>query len=212
MANKIQVKRYSPKEEFLNILTHAGGALAAVLALISMLNKSTDSLSYWSAIIFGMSLVVLYLASTLYHSAKSDTWRLRLRIADHSAIFILIAGTYTPYALVVLNGKTGNILLLIIWSLAILGIISKLFFTGKYQRLSTIMYVLMGWVAVGFVNPLIENFSTEGLLWLLAGGIFYTVGAILYAIKSIPFNHAIFHVFVLAGSFTHFWSVYIYVL
>jgi hemolysin III len=154
----------------------------------------------------------LYAASTFYHSAKKSKLRNRLNIIDHASIYILIAGTYTPFTLVTLKGTIGWVIFGISWGLALTGIILKLFFTGKYNLMSTIMYVLMGWVIVFAIKPLINSLPLAGLLWLVAGGISYTIGAIIYGIKKIKFNHAIFHMFVLMGSFCHFMSVYFYVL
>jgi hemolysin III len=135
-----------------------------------------------------------------------------LRIIDHASIYVLIAGTYTPFTLVTLNGSIGWVIFCISWGLALTGIILKLFFIGKYNLISTLMYVFMGWVMVFAIKPLINNFSLDGLLWLFAGGMAYTMGAILYSIKKIKYNHAIFHVLVLIGSFSHFVSVFFYVL
>ena len=162
--------------------------------------------------IFGASLIILYGASTLYHSAKKPVLRNKLNIIDHVSIYVLIAGTYTPFTLVTLKGTIGWVIFGISWGLALTGIILKLFFTGKYDLISTIMYVFMGWVIVFAIKPLIHNLPLEGLLWLFAGGISYTIGAILYSINKIKFNHAIFHMFVLMGSFCHFVSVFFYLL
>jgi hemolysin III len=154
----------------------------------------------------------LYAASTLYHSATDPVRRARLRIFDHAAIYVLIAGTYTPFTLLVLPSPIGTILLAAVWLMAVAGIIIKLFFTGRFKLFSTLMYVSMGWLIVFAFNPLLESMEPHGLQWLLAGGIAYTVGAVLYSIKKLPFNHAIFHVFVLAGTFCHFIAVYQYCL
>ena len=135
-----------------------------------------------------------------------------MNIIDHVSIYVLIAGTYTPFTLVTLKGAIGWVIFGISWGLALMGIILKLFFTGKYDLISTIMYVFMGWVIVFAIKPLIHHLPLEGLLWLFAGGISYTIGAILYSINKIKFNHAIFHVLVLIGSFCHFVSVFFYVL
>jgi len=135
-----------------------------------------------------------------------------LRIIDHASIYVLIAGTYTPFTLVTLNGSIGWVIFGISWGLALTGIIWKLFFTGKYKLLSTLMYILIGSVIVFAIKPLTNNLSLEGLLWIFAGGMAYTIGAILYSIKKIKFNHAIFHVFVLIGSASHFVAVFFYVL
>jgi hemolysin III len=162
--------------------------------------------------IFGLSLISLYAASTFYHSAKKPDLRRRLRIVDHATIYILIAGTYTPFALVTLNGPSGWTLFGVSWGMAITGIILKLFHTGKYNLISTLMYVFMGWIIVFAIKPLINNLSSDGLFWLVAGGMAYTTGAILYSIKKIKLNHAIFHLFVLLGSFCHFVAIYFYIL
>ena len=162
--------------------------------------------------IFGASLIVLYAASTFYHSAKKPELRRRLRVLDHASIYVLIAGTYTPFTLVTLNGQIGFTIFGTSWGLALTGIILKLFFTGKYKLISTLMYVFMGWIIVFAIKPLINNLSSDGLLWLVAGGMAYTIGAILYSIKKIKFNHAIFHILVLIGSVCHFVSVFLYIL
>jgi len=162
--------------------------------------------------VFGLSLIILYAASTAYHSATGPILRKRLRIVDHASIYVLIAGTYTPFTLITLYGKVGWVIFSATWSLALIGVILKVFFTGKYDRASTIMYVLMGWIIVFAIQPLINNLHPNGIYWLAAGGVIYTIGAILYSIKSIKYNHAIFHLFVLGGSFCHFISIYCYVL
>lgn len=213
MAKEL-VHWYSKKEEFLNILTHGLGLVLAGIALPFLIVKAFEFSGFWkpfSLITYGISLIVLYAASTFYHASKEVTQRRKLNILDHAAIYILIAGTYTPFTIIVLPGTTGKILFATTWIFATTGVILKLFFTGKYDKLSTIMYVLMGWQIIFAIRPLIENFSTAGLQWLIAGGISYTVGAIFYSIKKLPYNHAIFHVFVLFGSISHFISVYFYV-
>ena len=211
---KDKIKYYDPKEEKLNVISHFIGLLLSVVALVLLVVKASlfgNALHIVSFSIFGASLIVLYAASTLYHFSQAPKLRQRLNIFDHAAIYILIAGTYTPFTLVVLNGWVGWTIFGVSWGLALFGVIFKLFFTGKFDKISTIAYVLMGWLIVFAVKPLIHNLPTEGLLWLLAGGLFYTVGAVLYSFKSMKYNHAIFHVFVLLGSFSHFMAVYFYV-
>ena len=208
-------QHYSPLEEKINIISHACGLVLSVLALVLMLVRASQYGNLWhivSASIFGASLIALYAASTIYHSAKDPQRRARLRVIDHATIYTLIAGTYTPFTLVVLNGGVGWMVFGASWAMAFTGITLKLFFTGRFNVLSTLMYVLMGWIIVFAISPLIENLSTQGLFWLFAGGVAYTTGAILYSIKKIKFNHAIFHMFVLLGSACHFVSVYFYVL
>lgn len=203
---------YSSLEEKWNIATHGLGVVLSIPATYFVIAKSDNSLELIASIIFGFSLFILYLASTIYHATRNEDRRAKLRIFDHAAIFVLIAGTYTPICMISLWNSWGPYLLIIIWSVAFLGIILKLFFTGKYDRASTLLYVAMGWIAVFAIKPLLDNVSTTPLLWLLAGGISYTLGAILYSLRKLPFNHAIFHVFVLAGSASHFWMIYFFIL
>ncbi len=209
------MNEYSPREEEINIISHAIGFMLSIIALVLLVIHATAFGDVWhivSVSIFGVSLIVLYAASTLYHSAKQQELRNRLKIFDHSAIYVLIAGTYTPFALITLNGTKGWVIFGISWGMALIGIILKLFFTGKYKSISTLMYILMGWMIVFAIKPLIDSLPLDGLHWLIAGGVSYTIGAVLYSIKKIKFNHAIFHIFVLIGSFCHFYSVFFYVL
>jgi len=205
---------YSDKEEKLNIYTHGFGLLMSVFAFPFLLVKAFEFDAFWqsaSLVIYGLSLLILYTASTCYHAAKNPKNRRRFNIFDHAAIYVLIAGTYTPYTLISLEGKTGWMVFGFTWLFALIGIILKLFFTGKFGKLSTIMYLLMGWQVVFAIKPLMNNLAQEGLYLLFTGGIFYTIGAVLYSIKKLPYNHAIFHVFVLVGSLCHFLSIYYYV-
>ncbi|WP_154222521.1 PAQR family membrane homeostasis protein TrhA [Marinicella rhabdoformis] len=214
-----EVKFYPPFEEKLNIGSHALGLILGLIGLPLLL--ATDSAqSSWAGwlgkLVFALSLVVLYSASTLYHLAKDPVRRQRLRVLDHAAIYVLIAGTYTPIMLVTLAGHPeyvtlGYGILIAAWSMAALGIVLKLFFTGRFSLISTLLYVFMGWAIAFAIKPLAASMASEGLYWLIGGGISYTLGAILYAIKAIPFNHAIFHLFVLLGSACHFVCIYKYV-
>jgi len=206
---------YSPTEEKLNIASHALGLVLSLFALIVLVWNASAIGTAWDMVtfgIFGLSLILLYGTSTLYHSSTQPERRRNLRVLDHAMIYVLIAGSYTPIAIVTLNGTVGWVLFGATWAMALIGITLKMFFTGRYQLLSTLMYVFMGWIVVFAINPLVRNLPLEGLYWLLAGGLSYTVGAVLYAIKSIRFNHAIFHFFVLAGSICHFVTVYAFVL
>jgi len=208
-------QHYSALEEKTNIYSHAIGVVLSVVALLLMVVRASQYGNVWHIIsvsIFGVSLITLYTASTFYHSAKDPKRRARLRVIDHATIYTLIAGTYTPFTLVVLHGSVGWMVFGATWAMAITGITLKLFFTGRFNVLSTLMYVFMGWSIVFAITPLIESLSTQGLFWLFAGGVAYTTGAILYSIEKIKFNHAIFHMFVLLGSACHFVSVYFYVL
>ncbi len=208
-------QHYSPLEERINIISHAIGLVFSIVALLLMLLRSSasgDLLRIVSAAMFGASLIALYAASTLYHSARDPKVRSRLRINDHATIYILIAGTYTPFTLVTLHGWIGWTFFCITWGMALTGVILKLFFTGKYHRLSTLMYVFMGWIIIFAIKPLMNGLPPGGITWLFAGGVAYTTGAVLYTIDKIKFNHAIFHLFVLLGSACHFVAVYSYVL
>ena len=209
------IKYYPPIEEKTNIISHGIGFILSIVALLLLVTHAVrygNILHIVSFSIFGTSLIILYAASTVYHRTKDPVLRNRLRVFDHASIYVLIAGTYTPFTLITLNGPLGWSILGISWGMAVTGIILKLFLTGKYKLISTLMYVFMGWIIIFAIKPLINNLPVEGLLWLVAGGMSYTVGAIIYSIKRIKFNHAIFHMFVLAGSACHFVTVFIYVL
>ena len=207
--------KYSKNEEKLNILTHAFGLFMSIIGLPFLVIKSFHFNGFWkplSIIIFGISLVVLYAASTFYHASIDLKIRRKLNIFDHSAIYVLIAGTYSPFTIIVLEGVLGWLVFGCTWAFAFVGIVLKLFYTGRYDKLSTIMYILMGWQIILVIKPLINAFSINGLQLLFAGGIFYTVGALLYSSKRIKYNHAIFHVFVLLGSACHYACIYKYIL
>jgi hemolysin III len=210
-----KIEIYSPTEERINVVTHAFGFVASLFAFVflvrhAILNGGVRHIVSFG--IFGLSLITLYAASTLYHSAREEERRGRLKIFDHASIFVLIAGTYTPFTLITLYGKIGWILFGVSWGIALIGITLKFFFTGRFKLLSTLLYVLMGWVIIFAIKPLIHSLPSEGLFWLFLGGVAYTLGAILYSIKAIKYNHAIFHFLVLIGSFCHFMSIYFYVL
>ena len=214
-TSKHRTHHYPPLEEAINVVSHAAGLLLGVVGFVFLLLRSIqhgDSLGITGFAVFGASLVVLYAASTIYHSSRDELRRAKFRTLDHAAIYVLIAGTYTPFALVTLNGPVGWTLFGVTWGMAAVGITLKLFFTGRYDLLSTLMYLFMGWVILFAIRPLVEAFSGHGMAWLVAGGIAYTLGAIFYSIRRLPFSHAIFHLFVLVGSVCHFISVYFFVL
>lgn len=215
MENKNERIYFPPFEEKLNIITHALGLVLSVIALVFLINHAQNSgerLHLISFIAFGVSLILVYAASTFFHSTQGFKLRKRFNIIDHAAIYVLIAGTYTPFTLITLEGKIGWTIFGVIWGLALIGIVFKLFYIGKYRLLSTLFYIIMGWLILAAIKPLMNNLPPPGLQWLLAGGISYTIGAILYSQRKIKFNHAIFHVFVLIGSFCHFMAIYFYVL
>lgn len=209
------VKHYPPAEEMLNIGSHVLGVFLSVLALGLLILKGVEMNSLTAIIallVYGVSMFCLYLSSSIYHASKKPHFRIRMRVVDHAAIYLLIAGTYTPFMLITLPGTLGYSILAAAWSMAVIGVIIKIFYTGHFEVLSTSLYIFMGWAIVFAIKPLAANLSTEGLFWLMAGGVAYTLGAILYAIQSIPYNHAIFHLFVLLGSISHFIAVYFYVV
>ena len=213
--NVKSVKYYPPLEEKINIGSHLLGLLLSVVGMVLLMVQAfkNGSLVYQLACtVYGLSMIALYAASSIYHSRKTPHIRIRMRVVDHAAIYLLIAGTYTPFMMITLSGTLGYSILAAAWGMALIGITIKIFYTGHFEVLSTALYLLMGWAIVFAIKPLAENLPAEGLFWLMAGGVAYTVGAILYAIKKIPFNHAIFHLFVLTGSICHFIAVYFYVL
>ena len=210
-----EARYYPPAEERINILSHAMALLFSILGLLALVTRALQhgqTLHLVSACAFAISMIALYTASVAYHGTRDPVLRTRLRTVDHSAIYLLIAGTYTPFALVTLQGSAGWLLFGVVWGMAFTGIALKLFFTGRYKLFSTLMYVFMGWLIVFYIKPLVASFPPSGLAWLLAGGIAYTLGAALYSIPRVPFHHAVFHVFVVLGSACHFVAVYHYVL
>lgn len=202
---------YSKIEEKLNIWSHAFGLLLSIIAFPFLVIKSFNFDGFWkptSFIIYGLSLMILYAASTFYHAATEPKKRRKLNIVDHAAIYVLIAGSYTPFVLIGLDAVLGNYMFIFVWLLALVGVILKLFFTGRFSKLSTAMYLLMGWQVVFFISPLMESLSSFSFHYLFIGGVFYSIGAVLYMTKKLPYNHAIFHLFVLLGSFSHFLAIY----
>ena len=215
MKERPPLKVYPPQEERINVISHAIGFLLSLVALVFLTIRAVsygEMVHILSFIIYGASLAMVYLASTLYHNEKEIERRWKLKIFDHAAIFILIAGTYTPFTLVTLNSGLGWLFFGLSWGIAAAGILLKMFFIGRYMWLSMVMYISMGWMSVFIMPPLADGLPPGGVEWILAGGLFYTVGAVLYSIKKIKFNHAIWHGLALIGSFCHFVCVYWYVL
>lgn len=209
------VYTYSPREERLNVWSHFIGIILSVVALVMLLLKASEKGDIWGYVsftVYGLSMLTLYLASTLYHSSRKPKLRYFLNIFDHAAIYLFIAGSYTPFVLLTLKGTQGWVIFAIVWSIAIVGVLFKLFFTGRFNLLSTVLYVLMGWIIVFSLKSLSQNLAWSGLVWLFAGGLAYTLGAVFYSISRLKLNHFIFHFFVLVGSFCHFISIYGYVM
>jgi hemolysin III len=207
--------RYSPLEEVLHASTHGVGILLSIAGLAVLVAFAAMNGNGWhvtSASIYGATLVLMYSASTLYHGVWHQRAKALLRRFDHAAIFLLIAGTYTPFMLVNLREQGGWILFAVIWALAVAGVILE--FTGwrPFKRISLGVYLGMGWLVVFALEPLVEQVSTGGLVLLVAGGLAYTLGAVFYVRESMKYHHAIWHLFVLAGSILHYFSVLFYVI
>lgn len=201
-------------EEQLNAISHGVGALLGIAGLVSLISFNTNKTewSLFSVIVYGISIIILFTASTLYHAIKGEKRKHYFRIIDHISIYILIAGTYTPVLLITLEQNLGWPLFWTVWGIALFGVILKLFFTGRFEIFSTSLYLIMGWLIVFDFSNLSESIGNEGVLWLFAGGLFYTVGIIFYAFERIPFNHVIWHFFVLAGAICHFFMMFLHVI
>ncbi|SCA58738.1 Hemolysin-3 [Chlamydiales bacterium SCGC AB-751-O23] len=197
-------------EELANALTHGVGACFSLAGLIFLILQSVwhaDALHLTCVIIYGVSLTFLYTISTLYHSFKKASLKRTFRILDHCAIYLLIAGSYTPFAALLIKGTMGITLLVIVWTMALFGIIFKIFFTGKMELLSNILYLSMGWISIIAIKPMLENMPFASLVLLFAGGASYSLGIIFYLWDRLPFNHTIWHLFVLGGSACHYLSI-----
>ncbi len=206
---------YSAKEEFANTLTHAFGMVLSIVGLVLLLIKSTthnaDALTLTSMSIYGTSMIVLFLASTLYHAIPYKRAKRALKTFDHCAIYLLIAGSYTPFLLVSLRTPLAVGLMAVIWGIALFGIVMKLAFVYRFKKLSLVTYLAMGWLSLIVIYQLAMNIEVGGLTLLAAGGVIYSLGVIFYVAKRIPYNHAIWHGFVLAGCACHFFAIYFYV-
>jgi hemolysin III len=203
-------KTVRDKQELLNTISHGMGIVFGVVGLIFLLIKNSNSsiystLSIWT---FGISLIILYTSSTVYHFFVDENLKKKARVLDHMSIFLLIAGTYTPICLIVLEKSSGWTLFTIVWIIAALGIFMKIFFTGKIDKLSLLLYLVMGWLLVFDLKNIANSMTSEALLFLVLGGIFYTLGTIFYAKDKMPYAHFIWHLFVLGGSVSHYVMVY----
>ena len=201
-------------EEQLNAISHAFGALLGIAAIVLLIVFDTHKTewSLFSVIVYGISIIVLFTASTLYHAVKREKLKHYFRIIDHIGIYLLIAGTYTPVLLITLEDSLGWILFWVVWGIAGFGVVLKLFFTGRFGVFSTLLYLLMGWLIVFDFSTLSSLVHPNAILLLIAGGLAYTVGIIFYAIEKIPYNHVIWHLFVLTGAICHFFMVLLYVV
>jgi hemolysin III len=207
--------RYRRSEEILNTLSHGFGAVLALAGLIALTRSALLHGDAWhvaSCAVYGVTLVILYSASTLYHMVPLSRAKVVFQFLDHTAIYLLIAGTYTPFTLVNLRGPWGWSLFGAVWGLALLGIVSRATVAQYRPVMSVVFYVAMGWIAVIAVKPILTAIAPGGLLLILAGGLAYTTGVIFYAWERLPYNHAVWHLFVLAGSAFQFFAVWFYVL
>jgi len=202
-------------DEYVNALTHGFGLLLACVAVPALIVLAVMHGTAWHVVgvsVYGATLIALYTASTIYHVVQHPPAKRILRILDHSAIYLLIAGTYTPFTLVNLRGVWGWTLLGLVWTLALCGVAWKMVYVERYIVVSTIVYIAMGWIAVIAIRPLFRVVPAAGIGWILAGGIFYTLGVAFFGATRLRFNHAVWHLFVLAGSICHYVAVARYVL
>ncbi|MEE4311714.1 MAG: hemolysin III family protein [candidate division KSB1 bacterium] len=203
-------RQQSLGEEIANSITHGIGAalsIAALVILVVFASKYGDAWRVVSFSIYGSTLFFLYLVSTLYHSFAKTRVKIFFKILDHSSIYLLIAGTYTPIALVSMRGPWGWTIFGLIWALAIGGIIGKIFLIGKFKKLSVLLYLAMGWLIIIAIKPMLQMVPEGLIVWLVIGGLCYTLGIIFYALKKVPYFHFIWHLFVLGGSISHFFGI-----
>ena len=213
--NITNAKRYSLAEEIASSATHGLGVALSITALIILTTLAARSGDPWRVVsfsIYGSTLIMMYLSSVLYHSFQDPGVKRVFRYLDHSSIYLLIAGTYTPFTMISLRGTWGWTLFGLIWGLAAFGLLMTVLGIGRSRVLASLVYIGMGWLVVVAINPLLEAVPPGGIAWLVAGGLFYTLGVVFYVWKRLPFNHAIWHLFVLGGSVCHFFAILFYVL
>lgn len=215
MSANLNIPKYNPREELANSITHGVGiflSMGGLGVLTAFASRFGDVWHIVSCSIFGATLILMYTASTLYHSVPLPRVKTVLRVIDHSAIFFLIAGTYTPFTLVNLRGPWGWSLFGIVWGIALLGVAFQVTLLRRWELASVGLYVAMGWVVVAAIKPLLASIAPAGFALLLAGGLAYTLGIIFYAWRRLPYHHAVWHLFVLAGSILHFFAILLYVI
>lgn len=214
MATKLLVQGYSLAEEIANSVSHGLGLIFGIVGLVLLLVQAGEAGADVTAIasysLYGASMILLFLASTLYHAIPHPPAKRWLKKMDHCAIYLLIAGTYTPFLLVGLASPLAKGLMIVIWSMALLGVLFKLAFAHRFEALSLVTYLTMGWLSLVVIYQLAQRLPTGGMTLLAVGGLIYTVGVIFYACQRIPYNHAIWHGFVLGGSVCHFLAIYLY--
>lgn len=201
------------KEELANAITHGIGLALSIPALVFLIIAAVEKGTAWHVVsftIFGSSMLLLYLCSTLLHSVRKVKWKRFFAVMDHSAIYLLIAGTYTPFVLLTIGDSLGWTIFGIVWGLAVAGIVFKCYFVDRYQVIATLFYVLMGWLIIIAIVPLYNGLTAAGFVLLFTGGVCYSVGAIFYIWRKLPYNHAIWHLFVIAGSAFMYFCVLLY--
>ena len=206
-------KKYLVFNEVLNAITHGIGVVLSIVGLVFLVQKGLEyggAVEVTSYTVYGSTLILLYLSSTLYHSLTFTRARKVFRVIDHCSIFLLIAGTYTPYTLITIGGRLGAILTSVIWLIALLGVVYKTVWFKKFQGLSVWLYIAMGWISLFFLNYLYQGLGTRGFIWLIAGGVSFTVGALFYRLKHVKYMHVVWHLFVLTGTVCMFFSIYLY--
>lgn len=206
-------KKYLVFNEVLNAITHGIGVVLSIVGLVFLVQKGLEyggAVEVTSYTVYGSTLILLYLSSTLYHSLTFTRARKVFRVIDHCSIFLLIAGTYTPYTLITIGGRLGAILTSVIWLIALLGVVYKTVWFKKIQGLSVWLYIAMGWISLFFLNYLYQGLGTRGFIWLMAGGVSFTVGALFYRLKHVKYMHVVWHLFVLTGTVCMFFSIYLY--
>lgn len=207
MTDRVQ----SPNEEIANVVTHGIGVVFSLIAtpfLILLAANHAPVNGIWAVSVFSFGMLMVYMSSTLYHAAKGERTKRALRVWDHISIFLMIAGTYTPIVYRYTDSSTATFFLSLMWSVAGLGILKKLFFTGKYQTLSLLIYIVMGWMAIFIIKPLAHNVPTGIWYWIVVGGLLYTIGIVFYVWKKLQYHHAVWHCFVLAGTITHYVAIF----
>ncbi|MBB6454853.1 hemolysin III [Salirhabdus euzebyi] len=206
---------YTQKEEFANALTHAIGALLSLIAITILISYAREKGNVWglfSVIIYGMTMILMYMSSTIVHTVKNKKRKEIFLLLDHSSIFLFIAGCYTPITLLLLEGTVKWTLFILVWSIALIGIVFKIFFLRKFMFFTTFIYILLGWLVVIAWEPLISSLELKGVFLLVIGGICYSIGTIFYLWRGFPYHHAIWHVCVLFESAFHYFAILFYVV
>lgn len=211
-AETVIPSNYSKSEEWLNSVSHGFGFVLSVVGLILLTSRAAGALNQVAVIVYGCTLMLMFFASTVYHSVNHHSYKHLLKLLDHSAIYLLIAGTYTPFLLVSLDGWLSWSMTIVIWSVAVMGVFFKIFVRHRFPKLSLFTYLAMGWFAVLLIYPLYQAVPKAGMWLLFTGGLCFSVGVLFYMAKTRPYTHAIWHLFVLSGCICHFFSIYLFVI